>query len=97
MMSHVTMACKHLSARSAVFQFWGESCRSFVATPVACRGDANPTAWIDKRHALECSFEKQTFMKTLGAELVHIAPGEVDIQVVANSKLLQQNGFFLGI
>ena len=88
------MACKHLPARSGIFKFLGKSCRSYIATPVACRGDTNPASWIEKRHALECSFEKQTFMKTLGAELVHIAPGEVDIQVVANSKLLQQNGFF---
>lgn len=40
------------------------------------------------------SFDKQTFMKTLGARLVHVAPGEVDIALDARDGLQQQHGFF---
>ena len=39
------------------------------------------------------SFEKQAFMKLLGAELVHIATGEVDIALPFDVKLTQQHGF----
>jgi uncharacterized protein (TIGR00369 family) len=39
------------------------------------------------------SFEKQAFMKLLGAELVHVATGEVDIALPFDVKLTQQHGF----
>ena len=40
------------------------------------------------------SFGKQSFMTLLGAELVHIAPGAVDIAVQARGDLTQQHGYF---
>ena len=39
------------------------------------------------------SFDKQAFMKLLGAELVHVATGEVDIALSFDAKLTQQHGF----
>ena len=39
------------------------------------------------------SFDKQAFMKLLGAELVHVATGEVDIALPFDAKLTQQHGF----
>lgn len=39
------------------------------------------------------SFAKQAFMKLLGAELVHVATGEVDIALPFDVKLTQQHGF----
>jgi uncharacterized protein (TIGR00369 family) len=39
------------------------------------------------------SFAKQAFMKLLGAELVHVATGEVDIALPFDPKLTQQHGF----
>ena len=39
------------------------------------------------------SFAKQAFMKLLGAELVHVATGEVDIALPFDAKLTQQHGF----
>ncbi|MEO6463039.1 MAG: PaaI family thioesterase [Candidatus Eisenbacteria bacterium] len=39
------------------------------------------------------SLGRQTFMTTLGARLVHVAPGEVDLAFDARPDLLQQNGF----
>jgi uncharacterized protein (TIGR00369 family) len=39
------------------------------------------------------SFARQTFMATLGAELVRVAPGEVDIALPYSPALCQQNGF----
>ena len=39
------------------------------------------------------SFEKQAFMKLLGAELVHVATGEVDIALPFDATLTQQHGF----
>lgn len=39
------------------------------------------------------SFARQPMMSTLGAELVHVAPGEVDIAFAHSVALTQQNGF----
>jgi uncharacterized domain 1 len=39
------------------------------------------------------SFEKQSFMKTIGAELTSVQQGYVEVRLPANSGLLQQNGF----
>lgn len=40
------------------------------------------------------SFAAQAFMTHLGAELVHLAPGAVDIEVKMLPELTQQHGFF---
>lgn len=40
------------------------------------------------------SFAKQAFMKTLGAEIVHIEKGKVVIACSKNDGLTQQHGFF---
>ncbi|MCV6575819.1 MAG: PaaI family thioesterase [Cohaesibacter sp.] len=40
------------------------------------------------------SFAKQSFLCTLGAQVTHIAPGEVDITLHAKEGLEQQHGFF---
>jgi uncharacterized protein (TIGR00369 family) len=39
------------------------------------------------------SFARQTFMTTLGARLVGVAPGAVDIEVGMRPDLVQQHGF----
>jgi uncharacterized protein (TIGR00369 family) len=39
------------------------------------------------------SFARQQFMATIGAELVRVAPGEVDIELRADPRLTQQHGF----
>ncbi len=39
------------------------------------------------------SFEKQDIMKTIGASLVKMAPGEVVIEFSYDQSLTQQNGF----
>jgi uncharacterized protein (TIGR00369 family) len=39
------------------------------------------------------SFEAQQLMATIGAELVRIAPGEIDIRVPFRPDLTQQHGF----
>lgn len=40
------------------------------------------------------SFALQHFMKHLGAELVHVSPGAVDIELKMQNGLTQQHGFF---
>lgn len=40
------------------------------------------------------NFAKQTFMKTLGAEIIHIEEGKVIIACSKNDNLTQQHGFF---
>ena len=40
------------------------------------------------------SFDKQGFMKTLGAKLMSIEEGIVEIECTLNEKLTQQHGFF---
>jgi len=42
------------------------------------------------------SFEKQGLMETLGASILHLAPGEVDIALLPSSNVSQQHGFVHG-
>lgn len=42
---------------------------------------------------VRASFHAQTLMQTLGAELVHVADGEVHIAMAVNARVLQQHGF----
>lgn len=42
---------------------------------------------------IEASFGKQAFMTTLGARLVHVGPGEVEIALSVAAHLCQQHGF----
>jgi uncharacterized protein (TIGR00369 family) len=39
------------------------------------------------------SFARQTYMETLGAEIVHLDDGEVDIALPFSERLMQQDGF----
>jgi uncharacterized protein (TIGR00369 family) len=39
------------------------------------------------------SFSRQTFMQTLGAEIIAFAPGAVEIRLPFHESLVQQNGF----
>ena len=42
---------------------------------------------------VRASFARQPAMHTLGAEIVHVAPGEVDVRVPYRADLTQQHGF----
>lgn len=42
---------------------------------------------------IAASFGKQAFMATLGARLVRVAPGEVEIAMPVSAHLCQQHGF----
>src|ERR1700744_3846867 len=42
---------------------------------------------------VRASFARQKFMATLGAELVHLVPGEVHIAISHRDDLTQQHGF----
>lgn len=42
------------------------------------------------------SFARQTFMRTLGAELVAVAPGRVELRLRYDPALCQQHGYFHG-
>jgi uncharacterized protein (TIGR00369 family) len=42
---------------------------------------------------VEESFARQTMMKTIGARLSHIAPGEVKIELPFSTQLSQQHGY----
>lgn len=42
---------------------------------------------------IEASFGKQSFMTTLGARLIRIAAGEVEIELPVSAHLSQQHGF----
>jgi len=48
---------------------------------------------IDFAEVVRDSFERQAMMATIGATLVHIAPGEVDLAMEYSPALCQQNGF----
>ncbi len=51
----------------------------------------NPTIYYQR---IKNSFDKQSFMKTLGAELVSVEEGEVRIDCPFSAGLTQQDGFF---
>lgn len=42
------------------------------------------------------NFARQAYVNFIGAELVHVAAGEVDIQLARNANLLQQDGYVHG-
>lgn len=42
---------------------------------------------------VRASFERQRFMQTIGAQLVRVAPGEVDVVLPVREALMQQHGF----
>ena len=48
-------------------------------------------ATLDQR--IRDSFDRQQLMRTLGAELVHVADGDVRIRLPASPHLSQQDGF----
>jgi uncharacterized protein (TIGR00369 family) len=42
---------------------------------------------------VRASFASQAAMRTIGAEIVHVAPGEVDLRLPFREDLTQQHGF----
>lgn len=48
----------------------------------------------DYERAVRASFDRQGLMGRLGARLVRVAPGEVEIEVDFDEGLSQQDGFF---
>jgi uncharacterized protein (TIGR00369 family) len=42
---------------------------------------------------VRASFDRQRFMQTIGAQLVRVAPGEVDVELPVRDALVQQHGF----
>jgi len=42
---------------------------------------------------VQASFDAQAFMKTIGARISHLAPGEVDLTLDKRDDLCQQHGF----
>ena len=42
---------------------------------------------------VRASFERQQFMHTIGARLVHVEPGAVDVELPVRDALVQQHGF----
>jgi uncharacterized protein (TIGR00369 family) len=47
----------------------------------------------DAETRVRLSFARQAFMETLGAELVHVGEGEVDVTLPFSERLVQQDGF----
>lgn len=54
---------------------------------------STPEAEAALARRIETSFGKQSFMTTLGARLVRIASGEVEIELPISDHLSQQHGF----
>ncbi|MCX2722439.1 PaaI family thioesterase [Roseibium salinum] len=48
----------------------------------------------DWQARVRASFSAQKFMAHLGAELVHLAPGAVDLELKLRPEVTQQHGFF---
>ncbi|POR48303.1 PaaI family thioesterase [Bosea psychrotolerans] len=54
--------------------------------------DASPLQ-EDTTRRIADSFAKQAFMTTLGARLLHVRPGEIEIDLPVSAHLTQQHGF----
>ncbi len=52
-----------------------------------------PVATPDFAQRARASYARQTVMATLGAEMTHVAPGEVEIAMPFREDLTQQHGF----
>ncbi len=50
----------------------------------------------DYARRVQDSFARQGAMRHIGAEIVHLAPGEVDLALAWRSELAQQHGYFHG-
>jgi len=48
----------------------------------------------DYANRVRASFARQAFMAHIGAEIMHLAPGEVDLACLARTELTQQHGYF---
>lgn len=48
----------------------------------------------DYESRVRASFARQAFMRTLGVEILHLAPGEVDLGLPHRPDLTQQHGYF---
>jgi uncharacterized protein (TIGR00369 family) len=48
----------------------------------------------DFARRVRASFDRQAFMAHIGAEIVHLAPGEVDVACAARPQRTQQHGYF---
>ena len=48
---------------------------------------------VDVEARVRGSFARQSYMATIGAELVHVAKGEVDIALPFSDRLTQQDGY----
>jgi uncharacterized protein (TIGR00369 family) len=48
----------------------------------------------DYEARVRASFGRQAFMRTLGVEFLHLAPGEVDLGLPHRADLTQQHGYF---
>ena len=48
---------------------------------------------LDFERDVRASFDRQAVMKLIGAELVHIATGEIDIELPFRAELTQQHGY----
>ncbi|HET7234788.1 MAG TPA: PaaI family thioesterase [Longimicrobium sp.] len=51
------------------------------------------TAEDDYETRVRSSFAQQTAMATIGAEIAHVAPGEVDLRMAYRADLAQQHGY----
>ena len=51
------------------------------------------TAGDDYEARVRSSFAQQTAMATIGAEIAHVAPGEVDLRMPYRADLAQQHGY----
>jgi uncharacterized protein (TIGR00369 family) len=62
--------------------------------PSAAPSTAHPVDGVDDCGArVRASFSRQAAMATLGAEVAHVAPGEVDLRMAYRPELTQQHGF----
>jgi uncharacterized protein (TIGR00369 family) len=48
---------------------------------------------VDALERVRASFARQRFMELLGARLIHLAPGEADIELARDERLANQHGY----
>jgi uncharacterized protein (TIGR00369 family) len=48
---------------------------------------------VTQEERVRVSFARQGLLATLGAQVVHVAPGEVDVELAFDERLTQQHGY----
>lgn len=72
---------------------WSQDLPPDPSSQGSCKGVTHTARDPGYEARVRASFARQAAMATLGAEIAHLAPGEVDLRMPYRAELTQQHGF----